>query len=276
MQAKKEIVAGRFYMQSMYSVGMLPGMRPAARRERKRVQTEAKRKINELNKLYQLVQLFELNFRRGRDLFVELSFRAEPDAAGERRALERFHRRMNRYFKERGREYRYILVRETHNRDGQPVRVHYHVICTGTGQRMLDTICGYWDAGSVDVRSLRDAMNSFEDTCRYLLKEKKSENERAYRTSRNLKRPPEPLRRKVRESESGEVPPGVEPRHVVVDGSNPYGRYSMIVGVIVDAAAFERYWAKAKLDKRHADEAANWRRYAKKQNTIRHTEKGKQ
>lgn len=263
MQAKKEIAVGRFYMQSMYSAGMLPGLRPSARRARMRKQSEHKRKINKMERLYRLIQLFEMNFRPGRDLFVELSFRAEPNRAEERRALERFNRRMARAFQALGREYRYILVRETHNRDGQPVRQHYHLICTGTGRRMLDRICSCWDAGTADVRTLRDAMNSFEDTCRYLLKERKEANERAYRTSRNLKRPPEPLRRKAPESATGEVPPGVEPVRVEIDCSNPYGRCSIIVGVIVDQAAFGRYWAKAQLDKRHAEEAANWRRYAR-------------
>lgn len=264
MQAKKEIVAGRLYIQTMYSAGMLPGMRPAERQGRMRAQTEAKRRINLIERIYHLVQLFELNFKPGRDLFVELGFRDEPTKQQEDRALERFHRRMTRHFRSRGRQYRYILVRETHNRDGDPVRVHYHLVCTGTGQRMQQVITECWDMGSVDVRTLRDAMNSFEDVCRYLLKERKGDHERAYRTSRNLKRPDEPLRRKVPESEIGEVPPGVEPVRVEMNGSNPYGRYSIIVGQIVDQAAFDRYWAKAKLDKRRAEEAANWRRYARK------------
>lgn len=264
MQAKKEVVAGRLYIQTMYSAGMLPGMRPAERQRRQRAQTEAKRKINLVERIYHLMQLFELNFKHGRDLFVELSFREEPSRKEEDRALERFHRKMNRYFRSRGRIYRYILVRETHNRDGDAVRVHYHLICTGAGRRMQEVIVQAWDAGSVDVRSLRDSMNSFEDTCRYLLKERKGDHERAYRTSRNLRRPEEPLRRKVPESEIGEVPPGVEPVRVEMDGSNPYGRYSIIVGQIVDPAAFGRYWAKAKLDKRRAAESANWKRYARK------------
>lgn len=263
MQAKKEIVAGRLYIQTMYSAGMLPGMRPAARRERKKVQTEAKRAINELQRDFYIVQLFECNFRPGRDLFVELSFREEPTEKEERRALERFHRRMTTCFKKRGREYRYMIFRETHNRDGQPVRVHYHLVCTGTGRRMLDVIAGNWDAGGVDVRTLRQFFSSFVDTVKYLTKERKPKGTRAYRCSRNLKRPDEPLRRKVPESAIGEVPPGVEPMHVNIKADNPFGRYSIIVGQIVDEAAFARYWEKAKLDRRRAMEAANWRRYSR-------------
>ena len=54
MQAKKEIVAGRLYIQTMYSAGMLPGMRPAERRGRQRAQTEAKRRINLFERTYRL------------------------------------------------------------------------------------------------------------------------------------------------------------------------------------------------------------------------------
>lgn len=263
MQAKKEIVAGRLYIQTMYSAGMLPGMRPVERRRREKAQTEAKDRINKTERDFYLVQLFECNFRPGRDLFVELSFRDEPTRKDEDRALQRFHRRMKKYFAARGREYRYIIARETHNRDGDSVRAHYHLICVGTGQRMQSVIAQNWDAGSVDVRTLRQFFGSFKDTCDYLMKERKEKGERAFRTSRNLRRPEEPLRRKVPECEIGEVPPGVDPIKVEMNGSNPYGRYSIIIGNIVDQAAFDRYWAKAKLDRRRAAESANWRRYAR-------------
>lgn len=264
MQAKKEIRAGRLYIQATYSAGMLPGMRPAERQQRQKVQSEAKRKINAVERQYHLVQLFEVNFKAGRDLFVELSFRDEPpDSKTEKNAVARFHRRMKVHFKKKGREYKYIIVRETHNREGQAVRVHYHLVCTGTGQRMREMIQKCWDAGGVDVRTLRDAFGGFEDTCRYLLKERKEKNERAFRTSRNLKRPEEPLRRRIREAEAGEVPPGVEVIRMDMNGSNPYGRYTIIVGRIVDLEAFDRYWAKAKLDRRRWEEAQNWKRYAR-------------
>ena len=263
MQAKKEIRAGRLYIQATYSAGMLPGLRPAARRERQKVQSEAKRRINAVERQYHLVQLFEVNFKAGRDLFIELSFADAPDDKEEKKVVERFHRRMKAHFKRKGRVYKYIIVRETHNRDGQPVRVHYHLVCTATGKRMRDVICKCWDAGSVDVRTLRDAFGGFEDTCRYLLKERKEKNERAFRASRNLKRPEEPLRRRIRESEAGEVPPGIEIIKMDMNGSNPYGRYTIIVGRIVDLEAFDRYWAKAKLDRRKWEENRNWKRYAR-------------
>lgn len=262
MQAKKEIRAGRLYIGSIYPLGFLPKQRPSQRSKRKKVQTEAKRLINFIERKYYLMQLFGVNFKPNRDLFIELSFAKEPTEKEEKRALERFHRRMNNFFKKKGKQYRYILVRETHNRDGQPVRQHYHIVCTGTGQLMQEKIIQFWGMGGVNVQSLRELSDNFEDTCEYLLKEKKPENERSYRCSRNLKRPEEPLRRKIPESECGQVPPGVEDIKFYRD-NNDFGRYEIIIGKIVDEKAFDLYWQKAKMDKRRCDEAANWRRYAK-------------
>lgn len=262
MQAKKEIRAGRLYIGSIYPLGFLPKQRPSQRSKRKKVQTEAKRLINFIERKYYLMQLFGVNFKPNRDLFIELSFAKEPTEKEEKRALERFHRRMNNFFKKKGKQYRYILVRETHNRDGQPVRQHYHIVCTGTGQLMQEKIIQFWGMGGVNVQSLRELSDNFEDTCEYLLKEKKPENERSYRCSRNLKRPEEPLRRKIPESECGQVPPGVEDIKFYRD-NNDFGRYEIIIGKIVDEKAFDLYWQKAKMDKRRCDEAANWRRYAR-------------
>ena len=52
MQAKKEIVAGRLYIQTMYSAGMLPGMRQAERRRREKAQTEAKDTLIKQNAIF--------------------------------------------------------------------------------------------------------------------------------------------------------------------------------------------------------------------------------
>lgn len=262
MQAKKEIRAGKLYMMSCYSAGYLPKMRPTQRAKRQKMQSEYKRKINNINRKYNLMILFGINFKPHRDLFVELSFADEPSEKEERRALERFNRRMNKYYKKKGKEYRYILVRETHNRHGQAVRVHYHLICTGTGKLIKDKIIEFWDSGSVDVRSLRELSDNFEDTCEYLLKEKKPDNERAYRCSRNLKRPEEPLRRKMKETECGEVPDGVKITYHDLN-SHDFGRYEIMIGKIVDEKAFERYWERAKMDRRKHEESLNWRRYAR-------------
>lgn len=261
MQAKKEIVAGRLYMMSCYSAGFLPSQNKKQRAARKEMQTEYRKKMNKINRKYELMRLFAINFKSNRDLFIELSFAQEPTRQDEERALRRFHRRMTNYFRKCGREYRYILVRETHNRNCELVRVHYHLICTGTGKLMKDKIIEFWDSGSVDVRSLRE-IDNFEDTCKYLLKEEKPINERAYRCSRNLKRPEEPLRRKLPERECCIIPNGVERINHYSD-DNDFGRYEIFIGKIVDEKAFNKYWELAKLDSRRHQADRNWRKYAR-------------
>lgn len=268
MQAKKEIVAGKLYMRFCYSIGFLSNQRTTQRAERRKMQTEYRKKMNKINRKYELMQLFGVNFKSNRDLFIELSFKKEPTLKDEQLALRRFHRRMDKYFKKLGREYRYILVRETHNRDGEPVRQHYHLICTGTGKLMKDKIIEFWDAGSVDVRALRELKDNFEDTCNYLLKEEKPINERSYRCSRNLKRPDEPLRRKVPEKESGVMPDGVKLVHRNAN-DNDFGRYEILICKIVDEQAFNKYWELAKLDNRRYQADRNWRKYAREKRKKR-------
>ena len=262
MQAKKEIRAGKLYIMSCYSAGFLPKQRPVQGAKRKQMQTEAKRLINAIERKYYLMQLFGVNFKPNRDLFIELSFAKEPNAKEEKRALERFHRRMNNYFKKKGKQYRYILVRETHNRDDEPVRQHYHIVCTGTGKLIQDKIIEFWGMGGVNVQSLRELSDNFEDTCDYMLKERKPENECSYRCSRNLKRPEPPLRRKIPECEVGQVPPGVEDIKHYKD-NNDFGRYEVLIGKIVDQKAFDLYWHQAQMDRRRCEADKTWRRYAR-------------
>lgn len=261
MQILKEERAGALYLMSMYSAGVLRRQPEHGRRERKKLASERKQKINALKRKYGLMQLMGCNFSPGRDLFVYLGWAQEPDEAGWRAAMRRFHRRMEAAYKRFGAVYKYILVTERHTRAGEPCRVHHHLIISGCGRRALELISRCWGNGSVDVRTLRELTDNFEDTCRYLLKEDKPKGERAYSCSQNLRRPEEPLRRRRRESEAGEVPPGVKVvTHEIKD--NEFGRYEILVGKIVDAVAFDRYWAAAQRDRRRVMEAMHWRREA--------------
>ena len=151
---------------------------------------------------------------------------------------------------------------ETHKRDGSDTRLHHHVIMTGLTGRDLALVVEAWPYGSVDVRSLRELTDNFEDTCKYLLKEKKPKNKRAYSTSSNLKRPTEPLKRRVAESADLMVPPGV--KLVNRDRRDTdCGRYQILVGKIIDQKAFDCYWDKAQHDRRRVMEQEHWAKYAR-------------
>ena len=260
MQIKKEEVAGKMYLGYQYSAGLLRRHTPKQRAGRKKTTAEGKKIINALRRKTVLMMLMAANFVSGRDLFVELGYSEEPDAKRVANALKTLHRNMRKICAAAGLEYKYILITETHGRDGQPVRLHHHIIMTGAGGLMLDAIKTAWGMGGVDVRTLRELADNFEDTCEYLLKEDKPKGKRAYSTSANLTRPPEPLRRKVPEGEAGEIPPGVKVvRHKLY--GDEYGRYEIIMGKIIDQRAFDGYWARAQRDRRRIEEERNRRKY---------------
>lgn len=265
MQILKEEAAGRLYLMRMYSAGVLPRHTPQQRAARRAKTTEGKRKLNAMHRKFTLMLLLAANFRAGRDLFVCLEYDKPPGHAASAKALKNFHRRMRTLCEGYGTEYKYILVTETHKRDGAPVRLHHHIILTGTGRLMRGKILEAWGQGPVDVRVLRELTDNFEDTCRYLLKERKPEGCRAYSASHNLTRPPEPLRRKRPEGAAGVTPPGVKVVRHVLD-SNDFGRYEMMIGKIIDARAFAAYWDKAQRDTRRLEEDRHWKRYAREKN----------
>lgn len=261
-QIRKEERAGLLYIGCQYSAGVLPGMTPRERAARKQVTREGKQKINKLQRLYSLMKLMSANFRAGRDLFVYLGWAHEPTEREDSSALKAFHRRMRRIFEAAGAEHVYIIVTEEHTRDDTPTRRHHHIVMRGLPRRMQTVIEAAWPYGSVDVRSLRELTDNFEDTCRYLLKEDKH-GKRAFSCSQNLKRPPEPLRRKRAESDRLEAPPGVKIVREHTDDIT-YGRYQIIVGKIVDQVAFDRYWAQAERDRRRVLARQSREKWAKK------------
>ena len=155
---------------------------------------------------------------------------------------------MKRELAKLGTEHAYIVFPAEHELPGCSVRAHFHFILRGIEgagalTRMTSLIASCWPHGMVDVRPLRQNTEFFEDTVKYLLDQPHSKGRRAYSTSRNLKKPNEPLRLRLPDSEAGEIPPGVK----VLDSEakeNQYGVFRYLVGVIVDREAFDAYWAR--------------------------------
>ena len=188
------------------------------------------------------MQLINANFEAGRDLFVCLTYAPE---AGRARALEKFHARMKAAYKKRGLTYKYIAVTEEHDMEGEPVRLHHHLILSGAhGVQLAGVVRACWTSGLADVRTLREGADFFEDTAIYLLKEDahKGKGARRYSTSRNLTPPAEPVRLRLGEDEEAEVPPGVKVIEHHADATE-FGRYEVMVGRVYDRAAFDAWWA---------------------------------
>ena len=243
---QKEEANGNLYQMSLYSIGFVPGESPRQRGERKKQTTEAKKRINALAQQWKVMQLVAVNFHEMRDLFVCLTY--ETASGNEGDDLRRFNAQMKRELAKLGAEHAYIVFPAEHELPGCSVRAHFHFILRGIEgagalTRMTSLIAACWPHGMVDVRPLRQNTEFFEDTVKYLLDQPHSKGRRAYSTSRNLKKPNEPLRLRLPDSEAGEIPPGVK----VLDSEakeNQYGVFRYLVGVIVDREAFDAYWAR--------------------------------
>ena len=258
MNVRKEYRAGALYFGFTYPAGQLTKACPRTRAARQHITSEAKRKINKANKKWRLMALFGANFQSGRDLFVCLTFGGdEPSRADAGRCLEEFHRKAKAAWEKRGLTYKYISVREEHTMEGEECRLHFHLILSGCGRLMLGTLRSCWPFGRVYSELLREFREGFEDTCSYLLKAPREKGERAYNASRNLVQPPQPVRRLIPEDERMDVPPGVKLIDEQRGQEGDAGSYAVLVGKIVDPAAFERYMrqVKNKIDMRDP-----WRR----------------
>lgn len=244
MNIKKEEYNGAMYQGAIYPAGFLPQSSPRERAGRKKLTTAAKKVLNAKKRVYRLMQTICANFTGGRDLFVCLTYKAAPEGG---RCLEYFHRAMRRAYKKHGLAYKYVARTEAHDMEGTPVREHHHLILSGTwgGLRQLAALIQEaWPYGTVDVRTLREGSDFFEDTARYFIKDSNPRFAHTYSCSRNLDKPREPLRRRVPEREGLETPPGV--KLIQCERSdNEFGRFGWMVGKIVDKAAFEDYWRRA-------------------------------
>ena len=169
MLYQKQECNGPLYQMCLYSMGTMPGMSPRQRAGRRRTTDAAKQEINRRQRKWRLMQLINANFVSGRDLFVCLTYAPEASRA---RALEKFHARMKKAYRRRGLEYKYIAVTEEHDMEGEPVRLHHHLILSGAhGVQLAEVVRECWPHGLADVRTLREGADFFEDTAIYLLKE---------------------------------------------------------------------------------------------------------
>ena len=242
MLYQKQECNGALYQMCLYSMGTMPGMSPRQRAGRRRTTEKAKQEINRRQRKWRLMQLINANFVSGRDLFVCLTYAPEASRA---RALEKFHAKMKKEYAKIVLTYKYIAVTEEHDMDGEPVRLHHHLILSGAADvRLAELVRECWPNGLADVRTLREGADFFEDTAIYLLKEDchKGKGARRYSTSRNLTPPAEPVRLRLGEEEEAEVPPGVKIiEHV--QNANEFGRYEVMVGRIYNQAAFSAWWS---------------------------------
>lgn len=154
MLYQKQECNGALYQMCLYSMGTMPGMSPRQRAGRRRTTEKAKQEINRRQRKWRLMQLINANFVSGRDLFVCLTYAPEVSRA---RALEKFHAKMKKAYAKIGLTYKYIAVTEEHDMDGEPVRLHHHLILSGAhGVQLAEVVRECWPNGLADVRTLRE------------------------------------------------------------------------------------------------------------------------
>lgn len=204
---QKQECNGALYQMCLYSMGTMPGMSPRQRAGRRRTTEKAKQEINRRQRKWRMMQLINANFVSGRDLFVCLTYAPEASRA---RALEKFHAKMKKAYARLGLAYKYIAVTEEHDMDGEPVRLHHHLILSGAhGVQLAEVVRECWASGLADVRTLREGADFFEDTAIYLLKEDvhKGKGARRYSTSRQSHAARRAGAAQTGRGGGGEVPP---------------------------------------------------------------------
>lgn len=210
--------------------------RPGREPGRRRTTDAAKQEINRRQRKWRLMQLICANFRSGHDLFICLTYAPEAARA---RALEKFHGRMKAAYKKLGLTYKYIAVTEEHDMDGEPVRLHHHLIISGAADmRLAETVRACWPYGHADVRTLREGADFFEDTALYLLKEDQAQGARGAAV---LHEPQSDPACRAGSAQTGRGGGGRSAAGVKiiehVQNANEFGRYEVMVGRIYNQAA---------------------------------------
>lgn len=128
--------------------------------------------------------------------------------------------------------------------DGEPVRLHHHLILSGAhGVQLAEVVRECWASGLADVRTLREGAGFFEE---YRHLSTQGGQPQGQGRPPVLHQPQSHAARRAGtaqtgEEEEAEVPPGVKIiEHV--QNANEFGRYEVMVGRIYNQAAFGAWW----------------------------------
>lgn len=162
------------------------------RAKKKQLTRKAQEELNERNSIKKLSRLLNANFT-DKDIWLTLTYDDEHLPDSEEKAYKdtaNYIRRLRRVSKE---PLKYIIVTETHTEDGEPTRVHHHIVVNFPDR---DTAERLWKLGGrKQSRRLQPDIHGFDGMAHYLGKQKKppkDENRkitRRWRSSRNLKKP---------------------------------------------------------------------------------------
>lgn len=190
----KSLEAGPLVVECVYPAPA-PREAPEVRAGKRRLSSEAQKRMNLKNAWQKLELLIAANFG-ARDLWCTLTFDDEHLPRSRAQALARvglFFRRLRKARTRRGRVLKYLYTVEHRHGDG---RWHVHLLLNATGDDFRD-IAGAWGAGLVDIRRIRvDRERNFESLAKYMCKEQRDKvGQRLWSGSRNLAKPSRECRR---------------------------------------------------------------------------------
>lgn len=139
-----------------------------------------------------IMQLIHTNFPTG-SLEMYLSYEKEPETPKDaERARNWFIDKLRKKYAAAGAELKYLYIEETHDRDGKPVRYHYHIFVNSVEGVSRDEVEDIWRARFGIANSTRLVENEFGLTGMsvYICKApRKVKNRRRWACSRNLSQP---------------------------------------------------------------------------------------
>lgn len=241
MKRRKTIRAGRLVYDCACTM-CFPSDAPRARREKKKLTSAARQRMNLRRAAQKLELLLAANFGAG-DLVLSLDYRDDAlpetrEAAG--KLMRKFLRQLRQHRRARGGELKYIYVTEGLHGDK---RVHHHLVINGTGDD-LETVKSLWPCGDVDLKPL-DLYGGYFALAEYLTKEPRNGDRslngaRCWTPSMNLAKP---------ETECGMIPDSltltVPPGAVVLDSDsirNEFGEFIYLKYLLPAPAALP--WGK--------------------------------
>lgn len=172
--------------------------RTDSRKARAAVTREAQQRLNDRNSLKRMVRKINANFTAA-DLAMTLTYRAGeklPVSRQEaRRDMANYIARLNRWRRQHGLDkLRYVYVIEWCDGEGQPRRIHHHLIMSGMDRDVAERI---WGKGYANAHRLQPDGYGLEAITRYMFKAKRhrqgqridGSRGRAWSCSRGLKEP---------------------------------------------------------------------------------------
>lgn len=158
--------------------------RPESRGEKRKRTPEEMKAANRREREKKLARLIAANFSKG-DYFLLLTFREEPDESKLPGMLAKFFRRLRK----KAETVKYILVIEKGSRGG---RLHCHLLLNK--EVAYADIAAAWEWGQARSSAVYSEMD-FRGLAQYMLKSERGDGEKAWRSSRNLNKPVEKVKK---------------------------------------------------------------------------------